>query len=263
MSERESTWDPAQYERFKAERSRPFYDLLALVRARPGMRIVDLGCGTGELTRELHLRLSAAETIGVDSAAPMLAKSAPFAGEGLRFVHARVEDFDPDAPVDLVFSNAALHWVGDHPALHRRLAATLAPGGQLAVQVPANEDHPAHVAAAEVAREPEFRGALHGYVRVSPILRVEEYSALLDRLGFDDADARLQVYGHHLGSRDDVVEWVKGTLLNDYAQRLPPDAFARFLARYRELLLPRLEDTRPYFFPFKRVLFWARFKGAS
>src|SRR5580700_9159808 len=76
-----SPWDPEQYERFKAERSRPFFDLLALVRPRPGMRVVDLGCGTGELTTELHTRLGARETVGIDSSETMLAKGAEVARE--------------------------------------------------------------------------------------------------------------------------------------------------------------------------------------
>jgi trans-aconitate 2-methyltransferase len=69
---------------------------------------------------------------------------------------------------------------------------------------------------------------------------------------------RLQVYGHQLASRDEVVEWVKGTLLIDYQQRMPADLYDRFLQTYRARLLPRLADTRPYFYPFKRILFWAR-----
>ena len=78
-------WNPAQYERFRDERARPFFDLLDLVQPRPEMRVVDLGCGTGELTRELHRRLAARETIGIDNSPAMLAKSAAFAGDGLRF----------------------------------------------------------------------------------------------------------------------------------------------------------------------------------
>ena len=69
---------------------------------------------------------------------------------------------------------------------------------------------------------------------------------------------RLQVYGHRLAARDEVVEWVKGTLLTDYQRRLPAELYAHFVARYRERLLPALEDTRPYFFTFKRVLLWAQ-----
>ena len=109
------TWDPTQYERFKAERSQPFYDLLAKVSPASGMRAVDLGCGTGELTRVMHERLGCVTTVGYDSSKEMLARapSAP----GLSFVHAAIEDLTlPPGSVDLVLANASLHWVPAHPA---------------------------------------------------------------------------------------------------------------------------------------------------
>ena len=139
-------WNPDQYERFKSERSQPFWDLVALIRPHPHMRIADLGCGTGELTRALHEKLQARETIGVDNSAPMLAKapSAP----GLQFRNQSIESFN-EGGFDLIFSNAALHWVPDHERLFRRLALL---GKQIAVQMPANDDHPSHTVAAEVAR---------------------------------------------------------------------------------------------------------------
>jgi trans-aconitate 2-methyltransferase len=250
-------WSPAQYERFRDERSQPFFDLLALVRPRPSMRVVDLGCGTGELTREMHRRLAAADTLGVDASDAMLASSRAFEGDGLRFQRSTVESFTPAQPVDLVFSNAALQWVDDHEALFTRLAGFLAPGGQLAVQIPANDDQPSHVVAADVAREPAFAGPLGGHVRVFPNLALEAYAKLFDRLGFKEQHVRAQIYAHHLGSRDDVVQWVKGTLLTDYQKRLAPEVFEAFLARYRERLLAQLDDTRPFFFPFKRIHLWA------
>src|SRR4029453_18254794 len=74
-------WDPERYGRFAAERAAPFHDLLSLVRPVPGGRVVDLGCGGGELTAELHRRLEAAETLGLDSSAAMLeGASAPAGG---------------------------------------------------------------------------------------------------------------------------------------------------------------------------------------
>jgi trans-aconitate 2-methyltransferase len=255
-------WDPTQYERFKSERSKPFFDLLALVRVRPGMRVVDLGCGTGELTGELHARLQAKKTVGIDSSAAMLAKGAEVAakaragGAELRFQEGQIEDWEPAAPFDLVFSNAALHWVAGHEALFAKLKRALAPGGQIAVQMPANEDHASHVVAAEVAAEAPFREALGGFVRKSPLLAPESYAALLHRLGFREIDVRLQVYGHELASRGDVIEWVKGTLLTDYAKRLSAEMYARFLERYREALFARVADERPYFYTYKRVLLW-------
>jgi len=80
----------------------------------------------------------------------------------------------------------------------------------------------------------------------------------LDRLGFEGLNVRLQVYVHHLESREGVVEWVKGSLLTDYEKRLPPELYQRFLERYRSALLPQLSETRPFFYPFKRILIWGR-----
>lgn len=253
-----NAWNPAQYERFRSERSQPFYDLLAIVRPRPGMRAVDLGCGTGELTRVLHEHLKADETLGLDSSEAMLAKASEHRTEGLRFELGEIAAFAPSEPYDLVVSNAALQWVDDHPALLRRLTGMLASGGQLAVQVPANHDHPSHRVAAEVAAEPPFTDALGGYVRQAPVLEPEEYALLLHKLGYAEQHVRLQVYGHTLESPEAVVEWVKGTLLTDYERRLAPEAFEEFLLRYRARLLERLPDDRPFFYPFKRILFWAR-----
>jgi trans-aconitate 2-methyltransferase len=220
------------------------------------MRVVDLGCGTGELTRELHRHLGARETLGIDSSPAMLAKSAAFAGAGLTFQAGDIGEFAADGAYDLVFSNAALQWVPNHEALLRRLTDALAPHGQLAVQVPANHDHPSHTIAAEVARESPFREALGGYVRQAPVLAPEDYATLLHRLGYQEQHVRLQVYTHLLESRDAVVEWVRGTLLTDYQRRLPAELWPRFLDRYRERLLPQLDDSRPYCYPFKRTLFW-------
>src|SRR4051812_10518365 len=138
------TWVPDQYERFKAERRQPFDDLAALVQRVPGGRVLDLGCGTGALTRELHEALGAAETVGIDSSPAMLADAEAHAGGGLRFEPGDLAALTVDGPVDVVFSNAALHWVPDHEAVLADWTARLAPGGQLAVQVPANVDHPSH-----------------------------------------------------------------------------------------------------------------------
>ena len=244
-------WDPAQYERFKDERAQPFHDLLSLIERRPAMRIIDLGCGTGELTRRLHVSHAAAETIGIDSSASMLKKSDSVVTEGLRFERGDIEDFVHDRPFDLVFSNAALHWIADHERLFARLTALLNPHGQLAVQMPANHDHPSHRIAAELA--PSF-GLEPRRVNVLP---PEGYAALLHHLGFVRQHVRLQVYGHVLASTADVVEWTKGSTLTPYREGLSPDRYEEFLAEYTKRLVDHLGDQRPFFYPFKRVLLWA------
>ena len=248
------TWDPGQYHRFAAERRRPFDDLVGLVQPVPGGTVVDLGCGTGELTAELHRRLGAAATVGIDSSTAMLQQAASHTGAGLRFEHGALAAWAPVEPVDVVFANASLQWVPDHPALLASLVAGLAASGQIAFQVPANHDHPAHTVAAEL-------GAELGLMPVGPaasVLAPETYATVLHDLGLGVQHVRLQVYGFELPTASDVVEWTKGTLLTGYRAQLDAAAYDRFETRYRQRVEDRLGDQRPYFYAFKRILAWAR-----
>lgn len=255
------TWDPAQYEKFAAERAQPFFDLLALVYPTPGGVVVDLGCGTGELTAHLAEHTAAADTVGIDNSEAMLAEAAPYRRDGLRFELGDIATFAPDPRVDVIFANAALQWLPDHEALLARLTTALRPGGQLAVQVPANVDHPSHTVAAAVANESPFREAMGGSPppdAVRGVLKPEQYAELLNHLGFAEQHVRLQVYGHRLPSTASVVEWTKGTALTRFRRVLPPDLFDAYVDRYRERLLEALGEHAPYFYAFKRILFWAR-----
>jgi trans-aconitate 2-methyltransferase len=248
------TWNPAQYERFRKERAQPFHDLLALVEERPGMRVVDLGCGTGDTTLLLHEKLKARETLGIDLSASMLAK-APRA-DGLRFEEADIATFK-GGPFDLIFSNAALHWLPDHAGLLRRLRSMLAPGGQLAVQMPASDDDAAHQTARDLARSRELKQLLKGYSSRDPLLEPRQYAGWLHALGFARQQVRTQVYAHLLDDRLQVVEWVRGALLTDYQRRLPPEAFELFLRAFTGRLVPQLADEQPYLYLQPRLLFWA------
>ena len=252
------TWDPETYARFRAERAKPFFDLLDLVAPIPGGRAVDLGCGPGELTGELHRRTGAAETLGVDSSDAMLAKAAAHAGGGIRFERGDIGAFASAQAFDLVFSNAALHWVPDHPALLALLTRAVRPVGQLAFQVPDNWDQASHRAAEAVAAEEPFAGALRGSAHPRNVLAPEAYAAILDRLGYREQTVRLQVYGHHLESREGIVAWVEGSLLSEYRRTLPAQMYAAFLEGYRATLFAMVPDERPFFFTFRRILAHAR-----
>jgi trans-aconitate 2-methyltransferase len=256
-----SSWDPDQYRRFAAERRQPFDDLAALVVAVPGGAVVDLGCGTGELTAELHTRLAAARTLGVDSSPTMLQQAQAHAGGGVEFRLADAATWD-EPGWDVIFANASFQWMPGHRRLLQGLRGLIAPGGQLAFQVPANFDHPSHVLAAQLAAEEPFASELGDAFGPGPagnVLDPADYSEAVHDLGAADQHVRLQVYGHQLPSAADVVEWMKGTALTRYRDALPPAAYQAFLAAYTDRLLEQLGDRRPYFYPFKRILVWARF----
>lgn len=254
---RADTWDPDTYHRFQAERRQPFDDLLALVEPVPGGSVVDLGCGSGELTAELHRYTGAASTVGVDSSVSMLERAEPHAGGGLRFELGDLAEWRTPEPLDVVFANASLQWVADHPALLSSFREQLRPGGQLAVQVPANFEHPTHTVADRVGQA----FGMEPVARFEAVLAPEEYAGLLDRLGFADVHVRLQVYVHHLPTTASVIEWVEGSLLTEHRRRLDERRYRELLARYRAELLDELGDPTgeaPYTHLFNRILFRGR-----
>jgi Trans-aconitate methyltransferase len=255
---RRDSWNPDQYERFRQERRQPFLDLLGLIDRKPGLHVIDLGCGTGELTRTLHEELGAAQTVGIDNSESMLSRSDAAVTDGLTFTLQDIEGLlQTRGRYDVIFSNAALHWLPDHPRVFAELTSRLNPGGQLAIQVPANDDHPSHLIARQIAVEDHFYEAMNGEAGETNVLRPEEYSLLLHRLGFSRQTVRMGVYGHLLPSREAVLDWVRGTVMTRYESRLSPEDFGRFIERYRERLFQELEDEKPFFYPFKRILIWA------
>lgn len=263
-----SDWDPEQYARFAAQRAEPFWDLVGLVETGTTLdRVVDLGCGGGELTVTLAQRTGARLVVGVDSSPAMLEKAAAHDVGGVRFEHGDIASWCEPGTYDLVFANASLQWVPDHAAVLDRWARSLRDGGQLAVQVPANADHASHLVSAEVARTEPFLSAFDGDPPPDPVavnVRTPEwYARRLHELGFTEQHVRLQVYGHLMPSAAAVVEWVKGTSLTRFFKRLPADLHDPFVDAYRTALLDRIGADEPYFYPFKRILMWGRTDGRS
>lgn len=254
-------WNPKQYERFAAERSQPFYDLMSLLEPCGGANVVDIGCGTGKLTAELHAHLGASETIGVDSSVSMLAE-APVGIPGLSFDVRDGAVFEHHREFDVVFSNAALQWMPKHHDVICRWGEALKPGGQIAIQMPSNADHPSHLVSSELSLHPDFRDEFDGGPPPDPVhenvLPPEDYATLLYEMGCERQHVRLQVYGHVLASSAEVVEWVKGTSLTRFQKAMSAEAFERFVDEYRRRLLAVIGDKSPFFYPFKRILIWGR-----
>jgi trans-aconitate 2-methyltransferase len=252
----QSAWDPGQYNRFAAEREQPFWDLAALVQPVSSPSVVDLGCGDGRLTAALHERLGAKRTLGIDWSPAMLSGAAANARDGVTFEAGDIGSWRDDG-VDVVFSNAALQWVADHPRVLRQWREGLRPNGQLCVQMPSNADHASHLVSSKLADEWLGADAPRDPVAEN-VLRPEAYAELLHALGFTQQHVRLQVYGHMLPSSADVVEWVKGTSLTRFKESFAADDYARFVDEYRKRLLAAIGDRSPYFYAFRRILFWGR-----
>ncbi|GAA3191375.1 MULTISPECIES: trans-aconitate 2-methyltransferase [Streptomyces] len=264
------TWDPQQYLRHAAHRSRPFHDLLARIpelpaRGRPA-RIADLGCGPGNVTTLLAGRWPDAHITGLDSSPQMLAEAAALAGPTpgggrLDFAAADAADWTPAERFDLIVSNAALQWVPNHPESFGRWLDALTPGGTFAFQVPGNFTAPSHALLGELCEAPQWRDRLadkgRRYVH---ILQPADYLDLLADLGCT-ADVWETTYVQLLQGEDPVLDWVKGTALRPVLTALADDPPAReeFLAQYRDLLRKAYPTGRHgTAFPFRRIFAVAR-----
>jgi trans-aconitate 2-methyltransferase len=230
----EHSWDPERYLVYADERGRPFVDLLARVRAGTASRVVDLGCGPGNLTALLAARWPGADVLGVDSSVPMVEKATAAGLAGVRFAVGDVRTWQPERPVDVLVSNATLQWVPGHLELLPRLVGMVAPGGWLAFQVPGNFNEPSHVLRRELADRAPYSAFTQG-VATPDAHGPEVYLERLLDLGCA-VDAWETTYLHLLTGEDPVFTWVSGTGARPTLQALPDDLRPEFEAELKRLL---------------------------
>lgn len=247
------TWDPTQYLQFGSERLRPAIDLLARIPLEAPHSVYDLGCGPGTATALLRARWPKGQITGLDSSRAMLEQARALYPE-IAWREGDLELWTPDEPADVIFSNAALHWVDRHEALFPRLASFLSPGGVLAVQIPFNFTAPIHTSVDETIRDGPWRERLEPCLRSWPVMEPPRYYEIL-RSAARGIDIWETTYVHVLEGEDPVVEWLKGTALRPVLDRLSADEAESFLEAYRRRIrthYPREKDGKTLL-PFRRI----------
>jgi trans-aconitate 2-methyltransferase len=248
------SWNSDQYLKFASERTQPAIDLAARVAVEAPATVLDLGCGPGNSTRVVARRWPHALVTGLDNSSAMLA-TAREDFPAATWVEADIATWRPQAAFDVVFSNAALQWVPDHGREVPRWFGHVAPGGALAVQMPANFDAPPHRLMREVAAAPAWRARFPVAVREWHAHPPEfYYDALAPHA--TRVDVWTTDYYHVLEGIDGIIEWYRGTGLRPWLEALPDDATrSAFLAEYRERLEPHfaVRANGRVLFPFRRL----------
>jgi trans-aconitate 2-methyltransferase len=259
------SWSPQQYLRFAQPRLRPALDLLERIQLGSAHCIYDLGCGAGNVTALLVARWPGARVCGVDSSASMLAQAAHTLPQ-VRWCRQALDQWRAEEPADLIFSNAALHWLPDHMRLFPRLLESLQPGGVLAVQMPRNFDAPSHRLITATAREGPWRERLEPLLQAPPVATEEPafyYDLLAAQAG--GLDIWETEYLQALRGEDPVKEWTKGTALVPYLDRLGEherQAFEQDYAQRLRIAYPQRADGVTLF-PFRRLFLVLRKAGAA
>ncbi len=221
-------WDAKTYLQFEDERLRPALDLIARISHADPKLVVDLGCGAGNALPVLAARFPGARVMGVDGSAAMLAKAA---AAGFATAQADINAWAPEAPVDVIFSNAALQWLDGHAALFPRLLECLAPGGVLAVQMPSMHAAPLRAEQDRIAWEGPWAEVLQRVKSAPPIFSPEAYYAMLSPR-VSALDLWVTEYIHVLRGEDPVVRWAMGTSLRPFMDALGTEGSKGFLAEY-------------------------------
>lgn len=198
------TWDEEHYENNFSFVHEYGEEVLDLLDAEPGARVLDLGCGNGALTKALEARGYRAQ--GLDDSAEMIA-GAKAAYPDLPFTQANAIDFTLDEPVDAVFSNAVLHWIGkeDQPAVLASVARALVSGGQFVFECGGfGNAHLIHSALAEAFAK---RGLSYRVPQYFPT--IGEYATMLEAAGFRVAFATLFDRFTPLSGDDGLADWIR------------------------------------------------------
>ncbi len=245
------SWNAVQYGKFTEQRMRPGLDLLGRIPTTDPEVVVDLGCGTGSLTQVLHERWPQARVVGIDASTEMLS-SVPNT-PGITWHQAEIERWQPDEPVDVIYSNAALHWVDDHGRLFPRLLGYIKLSGCLAVQMPDNWDQPSHTIPERLLESPVWPDAARAAFRRHPVAAITDYRRWLGEA--TSLDLWRTTYVQTLTGVDPVLEWVRGSVLGPVASAMNEaerSSFEATLAEQYRVAYPPEEDGATLF-PFSRL----------
>ncbi len=247
------SWNPDHYHLYTDHRLRPALDLLSQVALASPAVIYDLGCGPGNVTALLSKRWGEAIVIGVDSSETMLDR-ARNEHPSIEWKLGAIDDFSPASKGNLIFSNAALHWLDDHEALFPKLLNELRPGGVLAVQMPNNFNAPSHQTLYDLAQSDQWLDKLGHLVRPAPVHNINWYFDLLSPL-VEKLNLWETTYFQVLQGRDAVLEWTRSTALRPFLDALSDKDVPAFEKEYANRLVeayPQRKDGSTLY-PFSRL----------
>ncbi|GEJ43845.1 methyltransferase domain-containing protein [Chryseobacterium sp. ON_d1] len=249
-------WNPELYDQYKDVRYKPFYDLAALIKPENNIKAIDLGCGTGEQTSILAEKLTGSTFTGIDSSAEMLEKSKKYENENLHFKLQSIEEAaQSDQKWDIVFSNAALQWADDHETLFPKIIGLLSQNGQLAIQMPVQNENVLNQILMQMVDEEPYVSYLNHFKRNSPVLSMDDYAQILFDNRIQDIEIFQKVYPIIADDHEALYAFISGTALLPYLERLEGEQKEKFIRDFKSRIAQRFTKY-PAIYAFKRILMY-------
>ena|SRR5579863_431585 len=250
-------WNPETYNKFKEERYQPFYDLISHIHHKPGMKIIDLGCGTGELTKILADNFKESTVLGIDTSAEMLSKAPK--QKNLTFLQSSIEkEVETSDKWDLMVANASFQWVENHRQLFPGIFAKLSENGQVAIQMPSQKENKLNQILNELAHENPFYNILKDALPQSPLLSLDDYTSLFFNHSVKEAIIYQKVYPLIVKSTDSLYEFISGTALIPYMEKLSDDLKSKFRAEFKNRIDKSFTSSH-IVYAFKRIILVGQF----
>jgi len=242
-------WNAAAYAANSVVQQSWARELIAQLPLRGDERILDVGCGDGKVTAELARAVPRGSVTGVDASPQMIEFAEttfpPAKNSNLTFRIADARKIKFDRPFDLIFSNAALHWVDDHQTFLKRASACLRPAGRLVISCGGKGNaHEVFLALRPEMRLKRwcefFRKMPMPYFFHAP----SDYEKWLPRFGFKINRLALAPKHATYAGREGFATWLRTTWI-PYVQRVPEPLREEFIAAVVERYVARhpLEDT--------------------
>jgi len=253
-------WDGHDYERHSSHQRKWGTHIIQELALRGDERILDLGCGDGTLTCELAGLVPRGSVVGVDAAPEMLEAARAKCGTNMEVAVLDINTLDFRDAFDVVFSNAALHWIHDHAAVLRNVHRALRPGGILRAQF------------GGAGNCPNLLGCVQRQMAASPFLEaftrfhwpwyfpsLTDYEQLLSVSPFTEWRAWLEPKDQHFPSAEALVGWIDNPCLIPFLQPLPAGLRSPFRdAVVADMLARTRQPNGAYLEPFRRMNLWAR-----
>ena len=233
--------------------------LISQMHLKGNESILDLGCGNGALTAELAELVPEGKVLGVDASKGMLETAKKYTLDNLQFMCMDINHMDFDNAFDVIFSNAALHWIKDHNRLLSHAFSALRPGGMILWNFAGHGTCSSFIEVVKnKMKEEKYRDGFRNFTWPWYMPKRTEYEQLAETIGFSALSVTEENEDRYFADADEMIRWIDQPCLVPFIKCVPEE----WKEEYRdevigEMLRRTLQPDGTCFETFRRLRVYA------